>query len=179
MDNQTAEWYYVGHYGQLGPLTLLQIEELVRDGVIERDTYVWRNGMSNWTPAGQMPELATAMQVPAPGFMPPPIPPAPMQTPPVATPTAHIPYGSSMSYPMAAYRSIDHLPISDRNRIVAGLLQLIIPGAGRLYLGYMAHGVLQLLTMMCFFGWIWSVVDGIIMLSGGVKLDGYGRRLLS
>lgn len=179
MDNPNAEWYYVGHYGQLGPLTLPQIEELVRDGVIERDTYVWRGGMSNWTPAGQMPELATAMQVPSPTFTPPPVPPAPFATPTVAPPATQIPYGAMPTYPMASYRSIDHLPISDRNRVVAGLLQLIIPGAGRLYLGYMAHGILQLLTTFCFFGWIWSVVDGIIMLSGGVKLDGYGRRLLS
>src|SRR5579859_2938673 len=40
-----GEWYYIGHYGQLGPLTREQIDELVTGGVISRDTYVWRAGM--------------------------------------------------------------------------------------------------------------------------------------
>lgn len=71
------------------------------------------------------------------------------------------------------------LPKSDRSRVLAGVLQLIIPGTGRMYLGYAAQGVLQLfLTPFgCGVGWLWSVIDGLIILTGGVKLDGYGRRL--
>ena len=67
---------------------------------------------------------------------------------------------------------------SDRNRVVAGILNLLLPGVGRIYLGYAAHGVLQLVLSFCFgLGYLWSFVDGIIMLSGGVKYDGYGRVL--
>ena len=40
-----ADWYYIGHYGQLGPLTKEQIDELVDGGVIARETYVWSTGM--------------------------------------------------------------------------------------------------------------------------------------
>ena len=48
-----------------------------------------------------------------------------------------------------------------------------------MYLGYLAYGVMQLILTICSFGtlWIWSFVDGVIMLSGGLKHDGYGRVL--
>ena len=68
---------------------------------------------------------------------------------------------------------------SDRSRVLAGVLQLLIPGVGRFYLGYSAYGVMQLVLFPCgFVGWLWSVIDGIVILSGGVKLDGYGRQLV-
>jgi TM2 domain-containing membrane protein YozV len=69
-------------------------------------------------------------------------------------------------------------PRSDRNRTLAGVLNFI-PGAGRIYLGYWAIGVLQLVCtfMTCGVLWVWSIIDGIIILSGGVKTDGYGRAL--
>ena len=66
---------------------------------------------------------------------------------------------------------------SDRSRIAAGVLQLVIPGVGRMYLGYVAIGVLQLLTSMCGIGVIWSWIDALIILTGGVRYDGYMRRL--
>jgi hypothetical protein len=43
----------------------------------------------------------------------------------------------------------------------------------------MAHGFLQLITMPCVVGVLWAWIDGIIMLCGGVKLDGYGRRMVN
>ncbi|RYG37576.1 TM2 domain-containing protein [bacterium] len=66
---------------------------------------------------------------------------------------------------------------SDRSRALGGVLQLIIPGAGRIYLGYSAIGVLQLILWPCGVGWIWGFIDGIVILTGGVRMDGYGRHL--
>ena len=67
---------------------------------------------------------------------------------------------------------------SERSRVLAGVLQLLIPGVGRIYLGYAAYGVMQLLLVPCLLvGWLWSVIDGIVILAGGVRLDGYGRHL--
>jgi TM2 domain-containing membrane protein YozV len=72
------------------------------------------------------------------------------------------------------------LPYSDKQKMVAGLLQLLLPivgicGVGRLYTGHVALGVLQLL-----FGWltcgIWPLVDGILILTGKVT-DAQGRPL--
>lgn len=66
---------------------------------------------------------------------------------------------------------------SDKSKTAGGILQLLIPGIGRIYLGYLAIGVLQLVLTPCGVGLIWSWIDGVVILSGGVKLDGYGRQL--
>ncbi len=175
-----ADWYYVGHYGQLGPLTLEQMGELIRDGVIERDTYVWRTGMSDWVTCMAVPTLAAIFAENAPYTAPPP-PPTPgsrgFSIPPVNT---QAPPTSFMSGPeMLArhtYYDLSQLPVSDRSRVAAGVLNILIPGVGRMYLGYWAHGVLQLVLSPCLAGWLWSVIDGVVMLSGGLRLDGFGRR---
>lgn len=69
--------------------------------------------------------------------------------------------------------------MSDKNRTLAGILGIFLPGFGRMYLGYSAIGALQLIftVMSCGVLWLWSIVDGIIILAGGVKTDGFGRTL--
>ncbi len=178
-----ADWYYIGHYGQLGPLTRDQVDELIDGGVIERDTFVWRSGMADWSSAIQVDELRPLLQ--SEGFnTPPPMPTAPRATPPATVPSfgfqSPLPSTGTDFYPnpYASYHPTYAAVPSDRNRIVAGLLQLIIPGVGRMYLGYAAHGVLQLILTPCLgVGWFWSVIDGILILAGGLKMDGYGRKL--
>ena len=188
-ETEQAEWYYVGHYGQLGPLTLQNISELAADGVIERDTYVWNPKMPDWEMAANVRELVdffikssnppppptpgargltattTAQQFSSGGYN--------QQVPlrPLNQNTALSPYGGSQWTlgTLSATRS-------DKNRLTAALLN-VIPGVGRLYLGHIAIGVLQLITAMCGFGVIWSWIDGIYILAGGVKHDGYGREL--
>lgn len=162
-----GDWYYIGHYGQLGPLTRDQINELIAAEVIARETYVWKVGMSDWVPAGQVGELGAHFVSIAPSMSPPP-PPSP------SAPR----YGAMPdNSPVFAYpRTLVTLK-SDKSRLVAGVLQLIIPGVGRMYLGYGAYGVLQLLFTLCGVGYIWSFIDGVYILAGGVKYDGYGRRL--
>ncbi len=169
-----ADWYYIGHYGQLGPLTFEQMEELVQGGVIMRDSYVWRNGLPDWLMADRCGELQNAFALTEPVLIPPP-PPVPRAM--TAAPARFA--GTDMFASVAQ----PHLPAmaygvirSDRSRALGGILQ-IFPGVGRMYLGYWAHGVLQLVFTMCGVGLIWSWIDGLIILAGGVKLDGYGRRL--
>src|SRR5687768_11065877 len=71
-----ADWYYIGHYGQLGPLTLEQMDELVQGGVIGHDTYVWRSGMTDWLHAATVNELSSSFSAGA-AFNSPPPPPMP------------------------------------------------------------------------------------------------------
>ncbi|MCB0826738.1 MAG: DUF4339 domain-containing protein [Armatimonadetes bacterium] len=188
---QNAEWYYVGHYGQLGPLTLDQISELVDDGVIDKDTYVWRNGMPDWTPAAGINELSARLSggynsVGQTAYSDGPTPPAfnPQGSRPLMSanpqsmqsvaPKAHMPYTSVQA--VHHYHTIS-APESDKSRTLGGLLNFI-PGIGRMYLGYSAHGVIQLLlTIFCGVGLLWAWVDAIVILAGGVKYDGYGRLL--
>ena len=161
-----GDWYYIGHYGQLGPLTRDQIEELVQSGVIGPETYVWRTGMESWRAASDVTDFASALRVSQPFSAPPP---PPSAAPPVQRPS------TDLSVP-AYYPTYGGMR-SDRSRTAAGVLQLFLPGVGRMYLGYVAYGVLQLVTALCGVGILWSFIDGIVILSGGMKLDGYGRQL--
>lgn len=65
-----------------------------------------------------------------------------------------------------------------KSRVAAGLLQIFFGGfgIGRFYLGYGGIGVAQLLVTLitCGVGAIWGLIDGIIILCGGVKTDAQG-----
>lgn len=169
-----AEWYYVGHYGQLGPLTLEQVNELARDGVITPETFVWRPGMGEWKAAQDVPDLGSSIRLAVTDLLPPPVPGVQQRsgTPPLAP----SPMAPSTSMASGSWTYLDSgVPKSDKNRVTGGLLNLI-PGVGRFYLGYAAHGALQLITaLFCGIGFVWSVIDGIYILMGGIKYDGYGR----
>ncbi|OKI49157.1 hypothetical protein A6A27_35510 [Micromonospora sp. CB01531] len=70
--------------------------------------------------------------------------------------------------------------VSDKSKIVAGILQILLGGfgIGRFYMGDVKIGVIQLVVTLvtCGFGAIWGLVDGILILvNGGV--DGQGRPL--
>jgi hypothetical protein len=182
--NAQAEWYYVGHYGQLGPLTLEQMTELAADGVITQETYVWRSGMSDWSLARNVTDLRPALGTPQsevypPAHLPAGPPPAPTATRSVS-PLAPEPLSTYSVHSHSGWQYIQsHAPKSDKSKVAAGILNMFVPGVGRMYLGYMAHGILQLFVSVitCGVGTIWPFIDGIYILAGGVRLDGYGRRL--
>ncbi len=67
-------------------------------------------------------------------------------------------------------------PYSDKQKLVTGLLNIFIPGVGRLYAGHMGIGIAQLLLWCLVVGAIWSFIDGIIILVNG-GTDGEGRPL--
>ncbi len=79
--------------------------------------------------------------------------------------------------PTAPYgRAPNGEPYSDKQKLVAGLLQILLGGfgAGRWYLGDTGIALAQLLT--CGGLGIWSLIDGIMILTGNVR-DKYGRPL--
>lgn len=74
------------------------------------------------------------------------------------------------------YASSRSVVESNRKSIVlAGILNLFLPGVGRLYLGYVGLGLAQFFTSCVYVGAVWSFVDGILMLTGSVKVDGQGN----
>ena len=188
-----AEWYYIGHYGQLGPLTRDQFEELIQGGVINRDTFVWKNGMPDWVHAERMPELQSIFALVDPFIAPPPspaVPPPPGRTAPASQPSQPPKPATPAPFPVTNYGGLAQPgtsstmfvsggPVSDKNRTVAGILGILLPGVGRIYLGYSAIGALQLIFTIASCGalWLWSAIDGIVILVGGVKTDGFGRTL--
>ncbi|MFB7724142.1 NINE protein [Nocardia sp. NPDC056100] len=85
-----------------------------------------------------------------------------------------MPYGADAEAPFG--RDPYGVPYSDKSKLTAGLLQILIGtlGIGRFYLGYTTIGVLQLITCGGF--GIWSLIDGILILTGKVP-DPQGRPL--
>ena len=55
---------------QAGPFDMAALQQQVQAGQITRDTLVWKQGMSSWTAAGQVPDVANLF-----GAAPPPLPP--------------------------------------------------------------------------------------------------------
>jgi TM2 domain-containing membrane protein YozV len=71
------------------------------------------------------------------------------------------------------------LPYSDKQKLVSGLLQILVPlGIGRMYTGHVALGVGQLVVsiLTCGIGTLWPFIDGIVILAGDPK-DAAGRPL--
>ena len=68
-------------------------------------------------------------------------------------------------------------PLSEKSKLVAGLLQLFLGtfGIGRFYLGYTGLGVAMLLVSWLTCG-IWPLIDAILIFMGNVK-DSDGRTL--
>jgi hypothetical protein len=117
--------------------------------------------------------LFTDLPAPYPPFMAPPTwaapPPVYPSTPAYATPPPMYPIPAPMHYPQQM------VPYSDKSRVVAGVLQILLPfGVGRFYTGHYGLAIAQLLTCGGF--GVWCLIDGVILLlSGGT--DSYGRRL--
>jgi hypothetical protein len=53
-------WYYADNNERRGPIESPAFEELVRNGTIKPETLVWREGMPNWLPYGQVSGAAGA-----------------------------------------------------------------------------------------------------------------------
>jgi hypothetical protein len=60
------DWFYVLNQQQQGPVPDAQLDELVRSGVIDRNTMVWREGWANWQPLQTARPVAGGASVPAP-----------------------------------------------------------------------------------------------------------------
>lgn len=108
---------------------------------------------------GDLRSLFTDLPAPYPPFL----------APPTWAPQAPVPafYPAPPPHPVVVF--------SPKSRIVAGLLQILVPiGAGRFYTGHYGIAAAQLLTCGGF--GIWCLVDGIILLVNG-GTDAEGRRL--
>ncbi|MCX2952032.1 NINE protein [Lentzea sp. NEAU-D7] len=141
----------------------------------------------------ELAELFRDLPQPHPPFLAPPsvpfaVPPAPPGYPPQQTqPYYPPPTGPQYAVPPPppgygspgapyGYDPITGVPLSDKSKIAAGVLQLFLGnlGIGRFYTGHTGIAVAQLLT--CGGCGIWSLIDGIIILVNG-GTDAQGRKL--
>jgi hypothetical protein len=130
----------------------------------------------------------TAVPPPLPGYAPPPPQPTQAYYPPPTGPQPQFappppphgfpPPGMGYANPGAPYGFDPYtgVPLSDKSKVAAGLLQLFLGnlGVGRFYTGHTGIAVAQLLT--CGGCGIWSLIDGIIILVNG-GTDAEGRKL--
>jgi TM2 domain-containing membrane protein YozV len=118
-----------------------------------------------------------------------PYPPPPQQPgyppPPGQYPPPPGPYPPAYVDPAAPYgrHPLTGEPLSDKSKLVAGLLQLIglfgLVGIGRIYLGYTSLGVVQLVVglITCGIGAVvWGIVDAVLLFTDKVR-DPEGRPL--
>lgn len=73
---QAVQYYMAVNGAQQGPYDVGALNAQVQNGQLTRETLVWKNGMANWTKAGEVAELAPLFQAPppVPGSPPPPPP---------------------------------------------------------------------------------------------------------
>ncbi|MBM3968390.1 MAG: DUF4339 domain-containing protein [Planctomycetes bacterium] len=64
-----ATWHAAIGGQSSGPYSLAQIQTAIQAGQLDRSTLVWCTGMSNWQPAGEVPQTASLF-----GAVPPPLP---------------------------------------------------------------------------------------------------------
>jgi hypothetical protein len=94
------EWFYARDGQQTGPFSLGQLKSFVTIGRLKRSDHIWTEGMAEWLPAGQVPQLYPAGHLPVkPSVTPKPSassstpirPPSTPQTPPAAATTVNPP----------------------------------------------------------------------------------------
>ena len=111
-----------------------------------------------------------------------PIQPTPADGYPPPYPTDYQAYGqnpyAAPGYPVPtpAYQAMPY-GVEQKSKLVGGLLNMFLPiGVGRFYMGYTTLGIAQLVVTLLTFGVgaLWSFIDGIMILTGSVKVDGNG-----
>lgn len=81
----SAQWYYDAGGRQAGPLDESMLVELIRNKDVRPETLVWREGLENWSPCSQVPELARHLPAARPPRAPAPPPAMPGFSPAPAT----------------------------------------------------------------------------------------------
>lgn len=143
-----SNWYIFQNNTQIGPIPAEQLSSM---GVTPQ-TMVWRDGMSTWLPAMQIPELRHLF-VNADGEFttPPPMP------------------GEPLSNPYGQQYNTGYISTSGKDKTAAGILAILLGGLGiqYFYLGKTGAGFLTIILTFCSCG-IWQIltlVQGILMLA--------------
>lgn len=67
--------FFVAMNGQqTGPFNMQQLQQMAQTGQMTGQSFVWKQGMSQWATANTIPELASLFAPPVPGATPPPMP---------------------------------------------------------------------------------------------------------
>lgn len=155
------EWHLFVEGQTYGPYSGRVIAEFANEGRINANTQVFRVGGEQWSRASADPALAALFKKPSPPLPPP----AKIEAAQGAT-VVNV-TNTIASPPLQFVAGMD--PIGPKSPGVALLLSFIICGAGQMYCGKVAKGVLMLiaciLLWLVFLGWIiwiWSMIDAYV-----------------
>ena len=128
MDN----WFYARGGQQQGPFPIQTLRDMAARNELTAADLIWREGMAQWLPAGQVPELAGCFGAASPGVV------------------------------QYAQPFVDTAGRSDRSQGVTFLLAAFLGhfGVDRFYLGDNGMAILKLCT--CGGCGIWSMIDAIM-----------------
>jgi TM2 domain-containing membrane protein YozV len=103
----------------------------------------------------------------------------PVSTSPYGAPPGAYAVGPNPAAPWGVH-PVTGIPYSEKQKIVAGLLQIFLGsfGVGRFYTGHTGIAILQIVVVWftCGAGALWPLIDGVMMLAGSVT-DAEGRPL--
>ena len=133
-----------------GPVPVAQVRDWIQAGRANAQTLAQAEGSTEWKALASFPEFSDLLRPPLPGWQ---------GSPPV----------------VQAYDP-------RKSKLLAGLLGIFLGGAGvhRFYLGYIGIGIAQIVVTLitCGFGWIWGLIEGILILVGsGITTDADGHPL--
>lgn len=116
-----AIWFYAKNDEQKGPVTPAQLKALATSGELLPTDLVWKEGLSDWSPASDVKGLfVAAPTAPAPAPSPPVESPPPAPTPAPSPPTTPTPVTTSPAVvptpPPAATTSLDPIPPASGSR---------------------------------------------------------------
>jgi len=150
-------WLSIGDGKTYGPYTVAELLRYRGDGRLPAAAQVCPEGQAEWRSA------ETVLELGGPGSTPPiaPPPPAPGAGPPAAPD------------PLA------------KSKVAAGVLGILLGALGihNFYLGYTLKGLVQLGISVLTCGWlapvaaVWGLIEGILILTGSIRVDGSGRPL--
>ncbi len=95
-----ADWHYALGNEQFGPVTPEALQELIQKGTLTRADRVWRPGMNQWMPAGDLAILEQFFSGPSPQF------PTPQNYPAAPAPQ----YPGNLSTPMPLPQPMPYIP---------------------------------------------------------------------
>ena len=151
MTTSTRYWLSVGDGKTYGPYTVEELIQHRREGRLGVAAQLCPEGGSTWIPATSVLEFGAVTGAP-PTLPPPPLPYAPNMDP------------------------------RAKSKVAAGVLGILLGALGihNFYLGYTGKAVAQLLITVLTCGWgsifsgIWGLIEGILILTGSIAVDGNG-----